>query len=254
MATGNNIAQLLADPTLKVDPDWAIGMINACPTFVLPAALLLKRNPQDVDLETRKRLQAIVLLGSPDRTAISDFANFNGCDWADFYPPMDPPEQKTTEATIDDFLETYGHGTPKDDALLEKLLFNPVAPDYMESLEKEEKAKAEKQAETDAAAQNEAAEDVQEPKKAQPAPEVEIIDTAPAEKATEVMQEGANDAEEPLLMESLAKIFIKQRRYERAFEIINSLSLKYPEKSVYFADQLRFLQLLIINNKKKSNN
>ena len=254
MATGNNIAQLLADPTLKVDPDWAIGMINACPTFVLPAALLLKRNPQDVDLETRKRLQAIVLLGSPDRTAISDFANLNGCDWADFYPPMEPPEQKTTEATIDDFLETYGHGTPKDDALLEKLLFNPVAPDYMESLEKEEKEKerAEKQAEANA--ENDASNEHKEVEEEQAEAEVEIIDTAPAEKATEVMQEGANDAEEPLLMESLAKIFIKQRRYERAFEIINSVSLKYPEKIVYFADQLRFLQLLIINNKKKSNN
>jgi len=49
------------------------------------------------------------------------------------------------------------------------------------------------------------------------------------------------------LSESLAKIYIKQRRYAKAYEIISDLSLKFPEKSVYFADQLRFLQKLMIN-------
>ena len=57
----------------------------------------------------------------------------------------------------------------------------------------------------------------------------------------------APKADDSLLSESLAKIFIKQGRYERAFEIITNLSLNFPKKSVYFADQLRFLQLLIKN-------
>ena len=33
-------------------------------------------------------------------------------------------------------------------------------------------------------------------------------------------------------------------------EIIKNLNLKYPEKNVYFADQIRFLEKLIINTKK----
>ena len=41
--------------------------------------------------------------------------------------------------------------------------------------------------------------------------------------------------EDEFLTESLAKIYIKQRRYAKALEIIRKLSLKYPEKSVYFA-------------------
>jgi hypothetical protein len=50
--------------------------------------------------------------------------------------------------------------------------------------------------------------------------------------------------------ETLARIFIKQKRYEKALEIIRNLSLNYPEKNVYFADQIRFLEKLIINIKK----
>ncbi len=51
--------------------------------------------------------------------------------------------------------------------------------------------------------------------------------------------------------ETLAKIYIKQHRYEKALEIIKKLSLNYPKKNAYFADQIRFLEKLIINAKSK---
>ncbi|MDY3068285.1 MAG: hypothetical protein SOR57_01220 [Parabacteroides sp.] len=50
--------------------------------------------------------------------------------------------------------------------------------------------------------------------------------------------------------ETLARIYVKQKRYDKALQIIKNLSLKYPEKNVYFADQIRFLEKLIINTKK----
>ena len=57
--------------------------------------------------------------------------------------------------------------------------------------------------------------------------------------------------EEDCFTETLAKIYIKQRRYSKALEIIKKLSLKYPKKNAYFADQIRFLEKLIINAKSK---
>ena len=50
--------------------------------------------------------------------------------------------------------------------------------------------------------------------------------------------------------ETLARIYIKQGRYLKAYEIIQRLSLQYPKKNAYFADQIRFLEKLIINNNK----
>ncbi len=65
----------------------------------------------------------------------------------------------------------------------------------------------------------------------------------------DIMDENALD--ESCFTETLAKIYVKQHKYSRALEIIRSLYLKYPEKNVYFADQIRFLEKLIINNNSK---
>ena len=45
--------------------------------------------------------------------------------------------------------------------------------------------------------------------------------------------------------EILANIFLRQHRYDRALEIIKSLYLNFPNKSVYFADQIRYLEKLV---------
>lgn len=57
------------------------------------------------------------------------------------------------------------------------------------------------------------------------------------------------ETDESYFTETLARIYIKQGRYEKALEIIQRLYLNYPKKNAYFADQMRFLEKLIINNK-----
>ncbi len=62
----------------------------------------------------------------------------------------------------------------------------------------------------------------------------------------------ADSDETGYFTETLARIYIKQGRYSKALEIIRRLNLIYPKKNRYFADQIRFLEKLIINNNKNN--
>ena len=58
-------------------------------------------------------------------------------------------------------------------------------------------------------------------------------------------------AENSFFTETLANIYIKQCKYEKALEIIRRLCLEYPNKNRYFADQIRFLEKIIKYTKGK---
>ena len=65
-------------------------------------------------------------------------------------------------------------------------------------------------------------------------------------------QDGENTPDDGFFTETLAKIYIKQGRYSKALEIIKRLNLNYPKKNAYFADQIRFLEKLILNDNTKN--
>ncbi|MDE5837668.1 MAG: hypothetical protein K2H39_01300, partial [Paramuribaculum sp.] len=162
-------------------------------------------------------------------------------EFAGFYPPDDKPSAPTTDSAIDTFLEKYGKTNPDETALLEKLIFHPVA-EYAATLEREQEDAPVGQDAVLAAFLKEFS---PEEKKKQ-AQQEERRRKALAEKKKKNVP-----SEDSLLSESLAKIYISRGKYDKAYEIIRSLSLKYPKKSIYFADQLRFLQKLILNSKHK---
>lgn len=246
------IKAILSDsPVTQGDLDTLLDIVDERPTFVFLAAMLLRRCSDALPHERLERLRATVALGSADRRAMLDLADMSGFDWSHFYPLPKAPEKKNTVDTIDDFIETYGHSSPEEDRLIEKLIFNPVAPDYFQGLD-EPIDPADPLALPPELSQEPEPKPEPKPKPVtppvfrgvQPASSIGIRHNAP--------EPSAEAAESPMLMESLAKIFIKQRRYERALEIISKLSLNNPEKSVYFADQIRFLQKLVYNDRKKS--
>ena len=87
----------------------------------------------------------------------------------------------------------------------------------------------------------------------------EEVSSAAGKGGIELKQEPVSDAsaeqqeelDDSYFTETLAKIYIKQHRYEKALEIIKKLSLNYPKKNAYFADQIKTLEELIINAKSK---
>ena len=71
------------------------------------------------------------------------------------------------------------------------------------------------------------------------------------EYVPEIENNDKKEGDENYFTETLAQIYIRQGRYSKALEIIKRLNLNYPKKNAYFADQIRFLEKLIINNKYK---
>lgn len=79
----------------------------------------------------------------------------------------------------------------------------------------------------------------------------ENIEEEPLSIVETVLQEEP-EQEESYFTEALARIYIRQGHFQKAFDIIDRLSEQHPEKNVYFNDQKRFLKKLIINNNKNN--
>lgn len=202
--------------------------------FMTLADALMLRVP-GLDKATADRLKARVALNAPDSRSMMLLTDPDGSRMAHFYPAEEEPETPSTDDAIDTFLDTYGNIDEHERQLLERLIFNPVA-DYSQQLMRE----AEGEAAPEAADEQDALLDaflakhddaVRRHVDARPEPRPEVI---------------ARPQADAPLSESLAKIFIKQQRFDKAYEIISNLSLNNPKKSVYFADQLRFLQKLML--------
>lgn len=67
----------------------------------------------------------------------------------------------------------------------------------------------------------------------------EADDQPPAEVAAD------EDDKEEYFTEAMAAVYIKQHKFEQALEIIKAISADNPKKSVYFAEQIRYLELLV---------
>ncbi|MBO5001522.1 MAG: tetratricopeptide repeat protein [Prevotella sp.] len=80
---------------------------------------------------------------------------------------------------------------------------------------------------------------------------IELQETPEYVPDVEKEENNETEPDDGYFTETLARIYIKQGRYSKALEIIKRLNLNYPKKNAYFADQIRFLEKLIINNKNK---
>jgi len=80
------------------------------------------------------------------------------------------------------------------------------------------------------------------------APELGSI--KPSEKDNQDISEESVEEKEDLASEKLIKVYIQQGYYKKAIEAYEKLSLKYPEKNDYFAEQIKKLKPYIHKQKK----
>ncbi len=71
-------------------------------------------------------------------------------------------------------------------------------------------------------------------------PKISKISKDSDKKATRITEQ--EDAY--LMTETLAKVYLEQKKYENAIKAYEILSLKYPEKSSFFADQIKRIRIL----------
>lgn len=263
--------ETLRDESAQIDPAMVESICGKYPFFTLPAVELLRRSSGRLEAGVRSAMMERIALNAPDRETLMLLTHGDKDGWLHFYPDETPKEVSTDDA-IATFLETYGHTDPKEDALLEKLIFNP-APDYSTLLAREEEESLPEASETGGDSQDalinafilksrtegerlvpelpaeDPAEGQNEEADVPPIPEVKRQELPTEMLPEDHPKEPAERPDDSSLRESLAKIYIKQHRYDKAFEIISALSLNNPKKSVYFAVQLRFLRKLMLNSK-----
>ncbi len=72
-------------------------------------------------------------------------------------------------------------------------------------------------------------------------------DSAGMENRVAILEKSVTENEE-LVTDSLASIYLQQKNYDKALAAYKKLSLKYPEKSIYFATQIEEIEKLKNNN------
>ncbi|MDE6540921.1 MAG: hypothetical protein K2L74_02800 [Muribaculaceae bacterium] len=229
------LRQAAGAPDAPLTPEARRTLTDALaryPYFALAGALLLRGQHDEADPAALRAMQARVAVLTADKDALASLAAAPGADPAAFYPPEPAPEPVSTVSAIDTFLDTYGNTSPEEEALLERMIFNPV-PDYADILASEAPAPAA------------AADDPQDAlidaflrkEHDEPAPAPTLPEAAPAAEAA--------PPADASLSESLARIFIGQGRYERALEIISDLAERSAGKNPFYADQARYLRKLV---------
>ena len=210
------------------------------PFLVWPLHWLLEHTDDDSEKTILCRKIA-VLVGSPEarEKIIGDGAEDFSC----FYPDMKKKELSTTE-TIDTFIDEFG----RKDMISSSGGAVPVAPaiDYASAMLSPGSGPHEVKDSTDKAIDAFLAGEEKEEGSPAIATKEELEHKGDSRHATP----GASAS----LSESLAFAMIKKRNYKGALQIISELSLINPEKSVYFADQIRFLKKLILIDSKKNKN
>lgn len=215
---------------------------NLCsqyPYFYQAKALYLKYLKDSDDLQFNPALKDTALL-SPDRTVLYNLMQKQAMDkqtWQE-YPGSDTRAEESAQELHD---ATAPAGTPAGKAA-------PSA--HVRAMETEYKLD-----ESDISQEHKLKHQDLIDKFIAADPHIRPVGSVPLSSEDANAQAGTldisytdEDITDSVFSESLARIYIKQKQYSKAIRIFEKLNLKYPEKSTYFADQIRFLNKVINNS------
>lgn len=210
------------------------------PYFINPAIDALASAQGEERTALIRRIAACV----GDEAALRNIIGIDPAEFSRFYPDMTPPELSTDD-TISSFISRFSSehaaGTPE----VEEIVSAP-AIDYAALLESDGQPACVDQNDDPTADVISSFLQAVPPKRPsrrqQPVPDPAPAGPAPGHSVTE--------PEDSALSETLFKLMVKKRNYDKALEIITELSLNNPKKSIYFAYQMRFLKKLIKNQEK----
>lgn len=207
------------------------------------AHLLLAKNRYSINREEfEKNLPKTAVLCA-DRSRLFYFINDEK--YARFFPKEKPSENiDRTQTLLNSYLDTLSE-KPKE---IPEVEMNIVSTDYLTYLQSLEEDTGREVAETN---RNELKYQSIIDSFLEKAAADEIVISPLSQEPSKPQEIDIEQGNDEFLTETLAKIYIKQKKYEQALTIIKQLSLNFPKKSIYFADQIRFLELLILNEKNK---
>lgn len=225
------------------------------PYFVNPSVAALSGATAEERNILMRRIAACV----GDEATLRTLIGVDPEEFAKFYPDMERPEL-STEDTIDSFISKFSSEAKAETPQIDQLVTAP-AINYAAMMMEESDELPEDSDPTSSMLNSFLKEmppktvtkkkPVPEPKQQEhTASDATTVQTSP----TTTDERKEETGEEPNLSEALLKVMIKNRNYSKALEIITELSLNNPKKSIYFADQMRFLQKLIKNQEKLAQN
>ena len=242
----DDIKRLAANEGGEVTRQWLQDAEHATPYSVLPLLVFLKHNGVKGNEDVLARLS----IAFPDRRALALMLGEDSGLLSGFYPPDALPETPDTVTTIDRFLDNYGKTSPGEVEAIDRAIFNPQ-PDYADVLAAQEMKEGGVQLnsgdEQDDLINQFIAEQMHLGEQAAQVPITAPVGEEEKAEIADQTIDNPTQTDDSMLSESLAKMYIARHKYSQALEIIERLNLKYPEKSIYFADQIRFLTKLVLN-------
>ncbi len=156
-------------------------------------------------------------------------------EFASFYPDLRSSRPSTND-TIDSFIDRFADPAKPRPSEMDELIVPVATYSIEDAYSEEEEEEIVEEQDDDTSAMLESFLTKNPPKKNSR----KKAQATPAESS-------ATSSRSANMSESLAKVMIKNGNYQKAIEIITDLSLNNPKKSIYFADQIRFLKKLMAN-------